>query len=66
MCVFVIAIKIAALIIGIFALVLTFKAKLIVERVFKKEPTQGMVLRVKCIALLLAIIAFFAVMLFGK
>ena len=66
MCVFVIAIKIAALVVGLFALVLTFKAKLVVERVLKKEPTEGMVLRVKYIALALAVIAFLAVMLFGK
>lgn len=61
-----IAIKIAALVVGLFALVLTFKAKLVVERVLKKEPTEGMVLRVKYIALALAVIAFLAVMLFGK
>lgn len=61
-----IAIKIAALVVGLFALVLTFKAKLVVESVLKKEPTEGMVLRVKYIALALAVIAFLAVMLFGK
>lgn len=61
-----IAIKIAALVVGLFALVLTFKAKLVVERVLRKEPTEGMVLRVKYIALALAVIAFLAVMLFGK
>lgn len=66
MCVFVIAIRIAALVIGFFALVLTFKAKFVVERVLKKEPTEGMVLRVKYIALALAVIAFLAVLVFVK
>ncbi len=61
-----IAIRIAALAVGLFALVLTFKARLVVERVLRKEPTEGMVLRVKYIALALAVIAFLAVMIFGK
>lgn len=61
-----IAIRIAALVIGLFALVLTFKAKIVIERVLKKEPTEGMVLRVKYIALALAIIAFLTIMMFGK
>lgn len=55
------AIKIAALILGFIALVMTFRAKWIVEKVFKKEPIEGMVLRVKYIALALAVIAFLAV-----
>lgn len=54
-------IKITAFIIGLIAIVLTFKAELILEKVFKKEPTQGLVLRVKYIALALAVIAFMAV-----
>ena len=61
-----IAIRIAALAVGLFALVLTFKARLVVERVLRKEPTEGLVLRVKYIALALAVIAFLAVMIFGK
>ena len=36
-------IKITAFIIGLIAIVLTFKAELILEKVFKKEPTQGLV-----------------------
>lgn len=66
MCVFVIAIRIAALVTGFLALVLTFKAKFVVERVLKKEPTEGMVLRVKYIALALAVIAFLAILVFVK
>lgn len=61
-----IAIRIAALAVGLFALVLTFKARIVVEHVLRKEPTEGMVLRVKYIALALAVIAFLAVMIFGK
>lgn len=60
------AIKIAALAIGLIALVMTFKAKLIIEKVFKKEPIEGMVLRVKYIALALAVIAFGAVFILGR
>ncbi len=60
------AIKIAALILGLIALVMTFRAKWIVETVFKKEPIEGMVLRVKYIALALAVIAFLTVFIFGR
>ena len=59
-------IKITAFIIGLIAIVLTFKAELILEKVFKKEQTQGLVLRVKYIALALAVIAFMAVFILGR
>lgn len=59
-------IKITAFIIGLIAIVLTFKAELILEKVFKEEPTQGLVLRVKYIALALAVIAFMAVFILGR
>ena len=59
-------IKITAFIIGLIAIVLTFKAELILEKVFKKETTQGLVLRVKYIALALAVIAFMAVFILGR
>lgn len=59
-------IKIAAFIIGLIAIVLTFKAELILEKVFKKEPTPGLVLRVKYVALALAVIAFMAVFILGR
>ncbi len=61
-----IALKITALLIGLIALLLTFKAKLIIEKVLEKEPTEGMVLRVKYIALLLAVIAFLSVFILGR
>ncbi len=60
------AVKIAALVLGLVALVMTFRAKQIVERIFKKEPEEGMVLRVKYIALALAVIAFLTVFIFGR
>lgn len=60
------AIKIAALLVGLIALVMTFKAKLIIEKVLKKEPIEGLVLRVKYIALALAVIAFLAVFIMGR
>lgn len=59
-------IKIAALAAGVIALLLTFKANIIVEKVFKKEPAEGMVLRVKYIALALAVTAFLAVLILGR
>ncbi|MCD8180998.1 MAG: hypothetical protein LUF26_05905 [Firmicutes bacterium] len=55
------AIKIAALVIGIIALILTFRTKLVIEKVLKKEPTEEMVLRVKYIALALAAVVFITV-----
>lgn len=60
------AIKIAALALGLSALFMTFKARFIVPNVLKKEPIQGMVLRVKYIALALAVIAFMAVIISGR
>ncbi|MGN0107219.1 MAG: hypothetical protein ACI4A5_05940 [Hominilimicola sp.] len=60
------AIKIAALAVGLIALFMTFKAKLIIEKVFKKEPVEGLVLRVKYIALALAVIAFLTVFISGR
>lgn len=60
------AIRITALAAGLLALIMTFRAKSIVELVLKKEPSEGMVLRVKYTALILAVIAFLAVMFFGK
>ena len=65
-CVFMTAIKIAALALGLAALFMTFKARFIVQNVLKKEPIQGMVLRVKYIALALAVIAFMAVIISGR
>ncbi len=58
---FVTALKIAALAVGLAALLITFKAKLIVSKLLKKEPEEGMVLRVKYIALGLAVLDFLAV-----
>lgn len=60
------AVKIAALAVGIIAVLMTFKAEMLIEKVFKKEPAQGMVLRVKYLALLLAVIAFAAVFISGR
>lgn len=59
-------IKIAALIIGLIALIMTFKAKLIISNLLKKEPEEGMVLRVKYCALILAVIAFAIVFITGR
>lgn len=61
-----IAIKIAALLLGLIALFMTFKAKMIIEKVFKKEPVEGLVLRVKYIALLIAVIAFLLIFILGR
>ena len=63
---FVTALKIAALAVGLAALFMSFKAKLIVSKLLKKEPEEGMVLRVKYLALGLAIIAFLIVFIFGR
>lgn len=55
------AIKIAAILLGLIAILLTFKADMIIEKIFKKEPIEGLVLRVKYIALGLAVIDFLTV-----
>lgn len=60
------AIRIAALAVGLIALIMTFKARFIVQKLFKKEPIEGMVLRVKYIALALAVITFAAVIISGR
>lgn len=58
------ALKIAALAIGVIALAINFKAGLIVSKLLKKEPEEGLVLRVKYAALGLAVIDFLAVFIF--
>ncbi|MBQ8300789.1 MAG: hypothetical protein IJX57_02345 [Clostridia bacterium] len=60
------AVKITALIVGLIALILTFKASFVIEKVLKKEPTERLVLRVKYFALILAVIAFLAVFISGR
>lgn len=60
------AVRIAALAVGLIALIMTFKARFVVEKIFKKEPDEGMVLRVKYIALILAAIAFLAVFILDR
>ena len=41
-------IKITAFIIGLIAIVLTFKAELILEKVFKKDPRVGSASQIHC------------------
>ena len=60
------AIKIAALVVGLIALFMNFRAKFIIEKVLKKEPVEGLVLRVKYIALALAVIVFLTVFILGR
>lgn len=55
------AMKIAALAVGLIALIINFRAKPIVKKLLKKEPDEGMVLRVKYMALGLAVIDFLTV-----
>lgn len=60
------AIKIVSLVVGLIALVMTFKSKLILEKLFKTEANERMVMRVKYTALILAVIAFLAVFILDK
>lgn len=60
------AIRIAALVVGLIALFMNFRAKFIIEKVLKKEPVEGLVLRVKYIALALAVIVFLTVFILGR
>lgn len=60
------AIKIAAVLVGAISLFMTFKAKLVIEKVLKKDADERMVLRVKYAALALAVIAFLAVFILVK
>lgn len=59
-------IKIAAVIVGVMAVFMTFKAKFIIEKLFKKQADERMILRVKYAALALAVIAFLAVFILVK
>lgn len=59
-------IKIISLAAALIALVLTFRAKAILQKINAEEPTEGMVLRVKYIALAIAVIAFLAVFITGR
>ena len=59
-------IRITAVLLGLIAVFMTFKAELIISKVLKKEPTERMVLRVKYTALVLAVIAFLAVFIIGR
>ena len=52
------AVKILVIILGIIALFMTFRAQFIIEKLFHKEATEKMVLRVKYAALGVAVIAF--------
>ncbi len=57
-------VRILALALGLFALLLNFRSKYFIEKFTKQtEPPEGMVLRVKYAALALAVIAFLAVFL---
>lgn len=58
--------KITALVLGVLAIVLTFRAGYFIERLTGKEPAEGMVLRVKYCALGLAVIAFAIVFIIGR
>ncbi len=56
-------INIVAVILGIVALLLTFRVEWVLKKFFKKEdPTIEEKLKVKCIAFAIAVIAFAAVL----
>ncbi len=59
-------IKIVAVIVGVMAVFMTFKAKFIIEKLFKKQADERMILRVKYAALALAVIAFLSVFILVK
>ena len=57
-------VRILALALGLFALLLNFRSKFFLEKLLKQtEPSPEAVMRVKCTALVLAVIAFLAVFL---
>ena len=59
-------IKIISVILGIIALLLTFRVEWVLEKISKNEnPTLEDKLKVKGIAAIIAVIAFFAVVLFS-
>ena len=57
---------VVAMAIGIVAVFLTFKAKYVIERFLHKEPTEGLILRVKYVALALAVISFVSIFYLNK
>ena len=56
-----IAAIIVAMIIGLAAVFMTFRAKFIIENILHKEATDDLVLRVKYVALALAVISFISI-----
>ena len=60
-------IKIIALLIGLVAVFLTFRVKWVLSAIFRiSEPSLETILKVKYVALALAVIAFLAVFLADK
>ncbi len=56
-------ISVIALILGVIALFMTFRAKFVLEKILHREATEKAVLRVKYAALGVAVAAFFAAFL---
>ena len=56
-------ISVIALILGVIALFMTFRAKFVLEKILHREATEKAVLRVKYAALGVAVVAFFAAFL---
>ena len=56
-------ISVIALILGVIALFMTFRAKFVLEKILHREATDKAVLRVKYAALGVAVVAFFAAFL---
>ena len=56
-------ISVIALILGVIALFMTFRAKFVLEKILHREATDKAVLRVKYAALGVAVAAFFAAFL---
>ncbi|MCH5210900.1 MAG: hypothetical protein J1F01_08055 [Oscillospiraceae bacterium] len=59
-------IRIMAVLAGLIAVFMTFRAEFIITKILKKEPTERMVLRVKYTALIIAVIIFLTIFILER
>lgn len=55
-----------AVLAGLIAVFMTFRAEFIITKILKKEPTERMVLRVKYTALIIAVIIFLTIFILER
>ena len=61
-----IILRVVVMALGLIAVFMTFRAKYIIEKFLHKEATDDLVLRVKYVALALAVISFITIFLLNR